>query len=274
MLTGVGSIEYDPTILFKLSNDPSTAPSSLPLAVAVIDNAAMVFAYVFPYVAQKHRIQMLNHFQECLRQTKSSRQEAIQINILTALLGSLRTLAENKINLGIDEVRKLVLDQLFDVLNHPNILIRYSAAECLGRCVQTINDAKFLANVTQQCFEKLRTTRDALTRTGYSLAIGCIHHYVVGMGSIPHLKNNISLLLALAEDHSSPSVQLWASHALTLIIESGGPMFRSYVEPTIAQCLKVLMTLSLSLVDNHQSISRCLSAIITTIGPELQVFSC
>ncbi|KPL97673.1 hypothetical protein QR98_0002980, partial [Sarcoptes scabiei] len=270
LLTGVGSIEYDPTILFKLSNDPSTAPSSLPLAVAVIDNAAMVFAYVFPYVAQKHRIQMLNHFQECLRQTKSSRQEAIQINILTALLGSLRTLAENKINLGIDEVRKLVLDQLFDVLNHPNILIRYSAAECLGRCVQTINDAKFLANVTQQCFEKLRTTRDALTRTGYSLAIGCIHHYVVGMGSIPHLKNNISLLLALAEDHSSPSVQLWASHALTLIIESGGPMFRSYVEPTIAQCLKVLMTLSLSLVDNHQSISRCLSAIITTIGPELQ----
>lgn len=60
------------------------------MAVAVIDKSALVFALVFPYVAQKHRIQMLNHFQECLKQSKSSRKEAIQINILTALLGALR----------------------------------------------------------------------------------------------------------------------------------------------------------------------------------------
>ncbi|KAH9415275.1 HEAT repeat-containing protein 5B [Dermatophagoides pteronyssinus] len=268
--SGIGSIEYDPTILYKSSNDPLLVPSSPPLAVAVINKSAQVFALVFPYVAQKHRVQMLNHFQECLKHAKSSRQEAIQINILTAMLGALRTLVENKINLGIDEVRKLVVAQLFNVLNHPNILIRYAAAECLGRCVQTINDGKFLSNITQQCFEKLRTARDALTRTGYSLAIGCIHHYVVGMGSVPQLKNNISLLLALADDHSSPSVQLWALHALTLIVESGGPMFRPYVEPTLSQCLKILMALSPSLIDIHQSIAKCLSAIITTIGPEFQ----
>lgn len=182
-------------------------------------------------------------------------------------------MVENKINLGIDEVRKLVVAQLFNVLDHQNILIRYAAAESLGRCVQTINDAKFLSTITQQCFEKLRTARDALTRTGYSLAIGCIHHYVVGMGSVPQLKNNISLLLALAEDHSSPSVQLWALHALTLIVESGGPMFRPYVEPTLSQCLKILMALSPSLIDIHQSIAKCLSAIITTIGPEFQTSS-
>lgn len=75
--------------MFKASNDLSY-PSSLPLAVAVINKAALVFSLVFPYVAQKHRVQMLSHFQECIKQVKSSRQEAIQINILTALLGALK----------------------------------------------------------------------------------------------------------------------------------------------------------------------------------------
>ncbi len=214
---------------------------------------------------------MLNHFAECIKLAKSSRQEAIQINIQTALLGALKTLAESKMNLGTEEVRKLVVASIFSTLNHSNPLIRYASAESIGRCVQIINDGKFLSEITQQCFEKLRTARDALTRTGYSLAIGSIHHYVVGMGSVQQLKTNISLLLALAEDHSSPSVQIWALHALTLIAESGGPMFRSYVEPTLNQCLKILLVLPPSLIDVYQSIGKCLSALITTIGPEFQV---
>lgn len=93
--SGVGSIEYDPTILYKSANDPLLVPASPPLAVAVINKSAQVFALVFPYVAQKHRVQMLNHFQECLKHAKSSRQEAIQINILTAMLGALRVCFRN-----------------------------------------------------------------------------------------------------------------------------------------------------------------------------------
>lgn len=89
--SGVGSIEYDPTILYKATND-LTYPSPLPLAVTIINKSALVFALVFPYVAQKHRVQMLNHFQECVKHAKSSRQEAIQINILTAVLGTLKVL--------------------------------------------------------------------------------------------------------------------------------------------------------------------------------------
>lgn len=56
----------------------------------IINKAALVFASVFPYVAQKHRVQMLNHFIECVKQAKSARQEAIMINILTAILGALK----------------------------------------------------------------------------------------------------------------------------------------------------------------------------------------
>lgn len=87
----MGSIEYDPTILYRVGNDlTGNEYSPPPLAVNLLNKSAMVFALVFPYVAQKHRMQMLNHFQECLKQSKSTRHESIQINILTALLGALK----------------------------------------------------------------------------------------------------------------------------------------------------------------------------------------
>ena len=124
--------------------------------------------------------------------------------------------------------------------------------------------------MAQQCFDKLKSARDALSRTGHSLALGCIHRYVGGLGSVQHLNTSISILLALAQDMSNVMVQVWALHALTLIADSGGPMFRSYVEPTLSHCLKLLLLVPMSYCDVHQCIGKCLSAMITTIGPELQ----
>lgn len=49
---------------------------------------------------------MLDHFSECIRLAKSTRQEAIQTNVFAALLGGLRGLAEAKGPLGGDDVRK------------------------------------------------------------------------------------------------------------------------------------------------------------------------
>jgi HEAT repeat-containing protein 5 len=65
-------------------------------------------------------------------------------------------------------------------------------------------------------------------------------------------------------------VQLWALHALALIADSGGPMFRGYVEPTLSLAIKLLLTVPASHADVHQCIAKVLSALITTIGPELQ----
>lgn len=62
----------------------------LPLGVAVIDMSVVLFGLVFPVVAYKHRLQMLDHFSECIRQAKATRQEAVQINIFTALLNALK----------------------------------------------------------------------------------------------------------------------------------------------------------------------------------------
>ena len=62
----------------------------MPLGVAVIDAAITLFGRVFPGVAPKHRLQLLNHFKECVRQSKSAQQQAIQINIITAILAGLK----------------------------------------------------------------------------------------------------------------------------------------------------------------------------------------
>jgi peptidoglycan biosynthesis protein MviN/MurJ (putative lipid II flippase) len=46
----------------------------LPLGVAVINSSGLMF----PRVAQKHRLQKLDHFNECIKQ------QAVQFNIFTA----------------------------------------------------------------------------------------------------------------------------------------------------------------------------------------------
>lgn len=63
---------------------------------------------------------------------------------------------------------------------------------------------------------------------------------------------------------------MWSLYALSLIAESGGPMFRGYVEPSLSLALKLLLTVPQSHVDVHHCIGKVLSALITVIGPELQ----
>ena len=65
-------------------------PGPLPLGVAVIDSAILLFGQSFPAVAEKHRHQLLTHFRECVRQAKGARQLALQINIFTAFLAALK----------------------------------------------------------------------------------------------------------------------------------------------------------------------------------------
>ena len=64
--------------------------------------------------------------------------------------------------------------------------------------------------------------------------------YVGGMGSSQHLHTSVSILLALSKDAASPQVQVWALHALALIADTGGPMFReegSSIHPAKVEAL-------------------------------------
>ncbi|KAL1476620.1 hypothetical protein MTO96_036381 [Rhipicephalus appendiculatus] len=268
--SGSGALEHDTTALYRSLNKGDALPGPLPLGVAVIDMSVVLYGLVFPHVAFKHRLQMLDHFSECVRHSKATRQEAVQINIFTALLSALKALAEAKTSLGGEDVRKAAVGLIHGALSHPNPILRCAAGEALGRMAQVVGDGRFVAEMAQDSFDRLKTARDAVSRTGHSLALGCLHRYVGGMGSGQHLNTSVSILLALAQDMNAPVVQVWALHALGLIADSGGPMFRSYVEPTLSLALKLLLSMPPTHVDVHQCIGKCLSAVITTIGPELQ----
>lgn len=64
---------------------------------------------------------------------------------------------------------------------------------------------------------RLKSARDVVSRTGHSLALGCLHRYVGGMGSNQHLNTSVSILLALAQDFNSPVVQVRSLDLLVLI---------------------------------------------------------
>lgn len=245
-------------------------PGPLPLGVSVIDMSILLFGQIFPRVPNKHRLQMLDHFTECIKHTKSSRQEAVQMNVFTALLSGLKGLTETKMSFAQEDVKKAAANLIVGALTSGNRILRCAAGEAVGRMAQVVSDSRFTAELAQTSFDRLKSARDVASRTGHSLALGCLHHYVGGMGSSQHLNTSVSILLALAQDQTSPVVQVWSLHALALIADSGGPMFRGYVEPTLSLALKLLLNVPQSYIDVHQCIGKVLSALITTIGPELQ----
>ncbi|XP_017967368.1 HEAT repeat-containing protein 5B isoform X1 [Drosophila navojoa] len=291
---GSGALEHDPCCLYRpnwsaqhssnASSNASTAsnnniqlinkaqqcPGPLPLGVAVIDMSVTLYGTIFPKVANKHRLQMLDHFAECIKQAKSNRQEAIQMNIFTALLYALKQLTDSKTSLGQEDVKKSATSLIVASLTSSNSTIRCAAGEALGRLAQVVADSHFTAELAQNSFDKLKSARDVVTRTGHSHALGCLHRYVGGMGSSQHLNTSVSILLALGQDSSSPVVQVWSLYALAQIADSGGPMFRGYVEPTLTLSLKLLLSVPHAHVDVHQCVGRVVNALITTVGPELQ----
>lgn len=300
--SGSGALEHDETYLYRrdtsltsfniinylvrsssaTDNNSSNAyysrpaelniPGPLPLGVAVIDASILLYGTMFIRVPNKHRLNMLQHFIDTIKQSKAARQEAVQVNIFTAVLTALKILAETKQSSAIDDenVKKCACTLVMQTLSHQNPILRCAAGEALGRLTQVVGDGRFVADIAQICFDRLKEFRDVPSRTGYSLALGCLHRYVGGMSTGQYLNLSVSILLALAQDQSASIVQVWALHALALIADCGGQMFRSYVEPSLALILHLLLSIPPSQSDVFQCCGRLLGALITTIGPELQ----
>ncbi|XP_019760374.2 HEAT repeat-containing protein 5B isoform X2 [Dendroctonus ponderosae] len=267
---GSGALEHDPCCLFRASSgeDP---PGPLPLGVAVIDAAVQLFGQLFPRVTERHRTQTLDHFAECVRAARSSRQEAVQLNMFAALLCGLRSLAAAKASLTVVEAKRASV-LASGALAGPGApaLLRAAAAETLGRLARSLADPRFTAQLIQTSIDCLKTARDAASRTGHSLALGALHRHVGGLGAARLMQTSVSILVALAQDRASAAVQAWALHALRLCADAGGPMFRGFVEPALAAALRLLLETPPSSVDVYRCVGKLLSSLITTIGPELQ----
>lgn len=267
--SGSGALEHDSACVYAACKNMKF-PGPLPLGVAVIDNAIVLFGHIFPFVTNKHRSQLMSHFNECIVKSKGSRQQAIQTNIFTAFLAALKNLAENKSVFGEESVRSHANILVQDALANTDNILRCAAGEALGRMAQVMNDPEFVAATAQASFEKCQKTPDAIIRTGHALALGCLHRYVGGMGSGHHLVNSVSILIALAKDASSTLVQIWSMHGLTLIADSGGPMFRTFVDQSLYTVINLLLQTPPFMTEVHQCLGKCIGALITAIGPELQ----
>ncbi|NXT75634.1 HTR5A protein, partial [Zapornia atra] len=271
-----GSLEYDPYSIYEKVAKGGSVPKPLPPVLSVISAATRLFGVMFSHVAESHRLQVLEQLLNSIKQTKGSRQQIIQLNVVSAFSTSLKGfllsfhLANCKGSLGPEEVRRSALTLVMGALESSNPLLRCAAAECLARLAQVVSDSAFTAGLAQVSFDKLKSARDVVSRTGHSLALGCLYRYLGGIGSTQHLNACVGILYTLSQDSTSPDVQAWALHSLSLIVDLAGPLYHVHVEPTLSLVLMLLLTVPPAYAEVHQSLGRCLNTLITTLGPELQ----
>ncbi|WKY11163.1 hypothetical protein Q1695_003033 [Nippostrongylus brasiliensis] len=241
---GSGALENDITCLVSGSAKDvhNLWPEPDTPQVACLDAAVQAFGRVFPMIPERQKLQITEHFAEVLKNCKHvQRQQAILLNVLCALAVAFRGITESRggTRLDNDALRKISTSVVESGLeNGSTPLVRAAAAEALGRLAQAVSDPQFVALRAQACFDKLRVFRDG-RRAGYALALGCIHRHA------------------------------WAMVALSLIAETGGGMFRGYVELALSDCLTLLLNTQSGNVEVVQGIGKLLTALMTCVGPEL-----
>ncbi|NWI91023.1 HTR5A protein, partial [Pitta sordida] len=265
-----GSLEYDPYSIYEKVGKGDSVPKPLPPALSVISAATQLFGVMFSHIAESHRLQVLEQLLNSIKQTKGSRQQIVQLHVVSAFSTSLKHLANCRGSLGSEEVRRSALALVMGALESNNPLLRCAAAECLARLAQVVSDSAFTAGLAQVSFDKLKSARDVVSRTGHSLALGCLYRYLGGISSTQHLNACVGILYTLSQDSTSPDVQAWALHSLSLIVDLAGPSYYVHVEPTLSLVLMLLLTVPPAYAEVHQSLGRCLNALITMLGPELQ----
>ncbi|KAM5176091.1 HEAT repeat-containing protein 5A isoform 6-T7 [Callospermophilus lateralis] len=265
-----GSLEYDPYSIYEKDVEGDSVPKPLPATLSVISSAAKLFGVVCAHVGEAQRLLILEQLLNSMKHTKGARQQVVQLHVVSSISNFLKYVAGSKGSLGPDEMRRLALTLVMGALESPNPLLRCAAAEAWARLAQVVDDGAFTAGLAQVSFDKLKSARDVVTRTGHSLALGSLNRYLGGISSSQHLNSCIGILYTLSQDSTSPDVQTWALHSLSLVIDSAGPLFYVHVEPTLSLIIMLLLNVPPTHAEVHQSLGRCLNALITTLGPELQ----
>ncbi|KAM3918608.1 HEAT repeat-containing protein 5A isoform 2-T2 [Leptodactylus fuscus] len=265
-----GSLEYDPHAIFQMPSKGESVPTPLPPAFTVIQAAASLFGVLLSNMPESQRAQILEQLVDSIKQAKGSRQQSVQLSALSALCCFLKHLASNRIDLGPEETRRPCLSLIVGALESRNPWLRCAAVECMARLAHVVSEPSYTSSLAQASFDKLKVARDVVARTGHSLALGSLHRYLGGIGSTQHLASCVAVLHSLSQDTTSPEVQTWSLHSLSIIIDSSGPLYYVHIEPTLSLLLTALLSTPPSHAEVHRSLGRCLSALLNTLGPELQ----
>ncbi|XP_076604038.1 HEAT repeat-containing protein 5A isoform X2 [Chaetodon auriga] len=264
---GGGSLDND---TFSLCERSDEAPAPLPPAVALTAAAVRLFGVLFPHIISAQRVKILEQFVETVNQLKGQRQQTVQTHVCAALCSLLKLQGGVRGSLGPEEVRSPALSLLTGALESVSPLLRCLAAEGLSRLVQVVGDPGFTVSVSLLCFDRLKTARDAASRSGYALALGALQRYTGGISSPQHLSTCLGVLFTLSQDSTSPEVQTWSLHSLSLAVDLSGGLYRAHAEPSFTLVLRLLLSAPPTHPEVHQSLGRCLHALITCLGPDLQ----
>ncbi|XP_074517821.1 HEAT repeat-containing protein 5A [Sebastes fasciatus] len=264
---GGGSLDND---AFSLCEKTDEAPAPLPPAVALTAAAARLFGALHPHIISAQRVKILEQFVETVKQLKGQRQQTVQTHVCAALCSLLKHQGGVRGSLGPEEVRSPALSLLSGALESASPLLRCLAAEGLARLVQVVGDAGFTVSVSLLCFDRLKTARDAASCSGYALALGALYRYTGGIGSPQHLSTCLGVLFTLSQDSTSPEVQTWSLHSLSLMVDLSGGLYRAHAEPSFTLVLRLLLSAPPTHPEVHHSLGRCLHALITCLGPDLQ----
>ncbi|KAM9294002.1 HEAT repeat-containing protein 5A [Gastrophryne carolinensis] len=265
-----GSLEYDPHMVYQITSEEELVTTLLPLAFTVIQAAASLFGVLLSNLAESQRVQILEQLVDSIKQAKGSRQQSVQLAVLTALRCFLKHLATDRANLGPEEARRPCLTLILGALESTIPWLRCAAIECLARLACVVAEPTYIYGLAQASFDKLKTARDVVTRTSHSLSLGSLHRYLGGHNSSQHLASCVAVLHSLSQDTTSPEVQTWALHSLSIIIDSSGPLYYVHIEPTLSLLLTTLLATPPAYVEVLRSLGHCLSALLNTLGPELQ----
>ncbi|EFO83913.1 hypothetical protein CRE_14875 [Caenorhabditis remanei] len=270
----IGNVEEDLSNLIRSSASQigDTWPENDSESLTCLNTSLLTYGKVFPLVNNKHKLQITNHFFDTIQNaTKNvARRQAIFVNVLTAKLLAYKTLCEQRgPKLENEELQKSSFRLISTSLSNSCPMTRLIGAEAMARLAQAVGSPQYVAETAQYCFGMLNSCKDETNRCGHVLALGCLHRHVGSLGSGQHLNTGVSVVLALAEENKMPKVQTSALVAMALIAETGSGMFRVFVETTLSSCLKLLIATPTFVVDVVQGISKCLTALITCVGPEL-----
>ncbi|XP_065317779.1 HEAT repeat-containing protein 5B-like isoform X3 [Gordionus sp. m RMFG-2023] len=275
-----------------------------PFPCILLDSSLALFAKIFPFIADKHRLQILKHFNSTPTRMTSNANASTAlpsstggtdnnsltlnqsepivitlINISVALLLAFRNLESHKLKLCTSpgqspkiysELKSAILEFVTNAFAYKNRLLRILSTHLLAKLVSIEKENKLAQDVFRNCLEKLKNVTDPFIRSSYALALGMVYKYVDR--SSGDFKSAINLLVTLSQDLVSSEVQLWSLTALYLVLDNNHTPqgVREYTESLLNHFCERLLRENSSRVSIRTAICKCISALINGVGPELK----
>ena len=283
-----GSLEHDASMLY-ISDIQGLSVLPDPPSTEVINNAIQLFAFAFPLAPAKVQESVLEQVKTFasagLLQRDPGRKAAINVNVATAILSSMRVaVRETRSSPGSVSslaVERLLQDIVRDYVLDQDQYVRSLGYAAVARLCNVYGNA-FTNQEIKYLVDTIVGNREPSARAGCAMALGSIQAKVGGMAAGYHLKTIIGILMSLCND-PHPVVHYWALEAMSLASDAAGLSFAGYVTGTLGMLAQlyvseahhsevpsaVTMNLEMEL-PTVAAISKCVDSIINVLGPDLQ----